>query len=415
MSRPARTDDRSQVAPGGRWRALALLATAMVLSMTTWFSASAVLPQLRTIWTLSSTEAAWLTIAVQLGFVTGALISAVTNLPDRIPARHVFFGASVGAATVNGLVALCSGPAAALPLRFATGCFVAGIYPPALKVMATWFQRGRGLALGVMVGALTVGSALPHLINGIGGLPWQQVVLAASVSTLAGGLIAQLLVRDGPFPFPRGSFEPRYLLRAFADPGVRLANLGYFGHMWELYAMWSWFAVFLGESLHAANPTASTKTAAGLGTFLVIGAGAVGCYLGGVLGDRWGRTRTTAAAMAISGTCALLIGLTFGGPLWLVLGVGILWGVTVVADSAQFSAMVTELADQAYVGTALTVQLAVGFSLTVVTIWLVPLLRDAVTWRWAFALLALGPALGVAAMLRLRARPEASRIAHGRG
>jgi MFS family permease len=415
MSRPARTDDRSQVAPAERWRALALLATAMVLSMTTWFSASAVLPQLRTIWALSSTEAAWLTIAVQLGFVTGALISAVTNLPDRIPARHVFFGASVGAATVNGLVALCSGPAAALPLRFATGCFVAGIYPPALKVMATWFQRGRGLALGVMVGALTVGSALPHRINGIGGLPWQQVVLAASVSTLAGGLIAQLLVRDGPFPFPRGSFEPRYLLRAFADPGVRLANLGYFGHMWELYAMWSWFAVFLGESLHAANPTASTKTAAGLGTFLVIGAGAVGCYLGGVLGDRWGRTRTTAAAMAISGTCALLIGLTFGGPLWLVLGVGILWGVTVVADSAQFSAMVTELADQAYVGTALTVQLAVGFSLTVVTIWLVPLLRDAVTWRWAFALLALGPALGVAAMLRLRARPEASRIAHGRG
>jgi MFS family permease len=415
MSRPARTDDRSHVAAGGRWRALALLATAMVLSMTTWFSASAVLPQLRTIWALSSTEAAWLTIAVQLGFVTGALVSALTNLPDRIPARNVFFGASVGAATVNGLVALCSGPAAALPLRFATGCFVAGIYPPALKVMATWFQRGRGLALGVMVGALTVGSALPHLINGVGGLPWQQVVLAASACTLAGGLIAQLLVRDGPFPFPRGSFEPRYLLRAFADPGVRLANLGYFGHMWELYAMWSWFAVFLGESLRSADPTGSTRTAAGLGTFAVIGAGAVGCYLGGVLGDRWGRTRTTAAAMAISGTCALSIGLTFGGPLWLVLGVGILWGVTVVADSAQFSAMVTELADQAYVGTALTVQLAVGFSLTVVTIWLVPLLRDAVTWRWAFALLALGPALGVVAMLRLRARPDASRIAHGRG
>jgi MFS family permease len=344
-----------------------------------------------------------------------ALVSAVTNLPDRIPARHVFFGASVGAATVNALVALCDGPAAALPLRFATGCFVAGIYPPALKVMATWFQRGRGLALGVMVGALTVGSALPHLINGVGGLPWQQVVLTASACTLAGGLIALLLVRDGPFPFPRGSFEPRYLLRAFADPGVRLANLGYFGHMWELYAMWSWFAVFLGESLRAADPTGSTRTAAGLGTFVVIGAGAVGCYLGGILSDRWGRTRTTAAAMAVSGTCALSIRSTFGGPLWLVLGVGILWGVTVVADSAQFSAMVTELADQAYVGTALTVQLAVGFSLTVVTIWLVPLLEDTVTWRWAFALLALGPALGVAAMLRLRARPEASRIAHGRG
>jgi len=399
----------------GRWRVLALLAAAMVLSMTTWFSASAVLPQLRTSWALSSTEAAWLTMAVQLGFVTGALVSAVVNLPDRIPARRVFFAASVGAALVNGLVAACHDPATALPLRFATGCFVAGIYPPALKIMATWFQRGRGLALGVMVGALTIGSALPHLINGIGGLPWQQVVLAASASTLLGGLIVLLLVRDGPFPFPRATFEPRYALRAFADPGVRLANLGYFGHMWELYAMWSWFAVFLADSLRAADPASPTRAAAGLGTFLVIGAGAVGCCLGGVLGDRWGRTRTTALAMAISGSCAVLIGLTFGRPLWLVLGVGVVWGVAVVADSAQFSAMVTELADQAYVGTALTVQLAVGFSLTMVTIWLVPLLRDAVSWRWAFAFLAPGPALGVAAMLRLKARPESSRIAHGRG
>jgi MFS family permease len=399
----------------GRWRALTLLAVAMVLSMTTWFSASAVLPQLRTSWTLSSTAAAWLTIAVQLGFVTGALVSAVVNLPDRVPARYVFFAASLGAAAVNALVAACHSASTALPLRFATGCFVAGIYPPALKVMATWFQRGRGLALGVMVGALTIGSALPHLINGVGGLPWQQVVVVSSVLTVAGGFIVLLLVRDGPYPFPPASFEPRYLLRAFADPGVRLANLGYFGHMWELYAMWSWFAVFLGESVRAADPGSSTRAAAGLGTFVVIGAGAVGCFLGGVLGDRWGRTRTTAVAMAISGSCALTIGLTFGGPLWLVLSVGVVWGLTVVADSAQFSAMVTELADQAYVGTALTVQLAVGFSLTVVTIWLVPLLRDAVTWRWAFALLALGPALGVAAMLRLRTRPEASRIAHGRG
>jgi MFS family permease len=415
MSLLSRTSPAHDSRIAGRWRALALLATAMVLSMTTWFSASAVLPQLRTAWTLSPTEAAWLTIAVQLGFVTGALASAVTNLPDRVPARRVFFAASVGAATVNGLVAVCHGPSTALPLRFATGCFVAGIYPPALKVMSTWFRRGRGLALGVMVGALTVGSALPHLINGIGGLPWQQVVIAASVSTLIGGVIALLLVRDGPFRLPPASFQPRYVLRAFADPGVRLANLGYFGHMWELYAMWSWFAVFLSDSVRASDPAGPIRAAAGLGTFAVIGAGAIGCLLGGVLGDRWGRTRTTALAMAISGTCAVLIGLTFGRPLGLVLGVGVLWGVAVIADSAQFSAMVTELADQAYVGTALTVQLAVGFSLTVVTIWLVPLLRDVLTWRWAFAVLALGPALGVAAMLRLRARPESGRIAQGRG
>src|SRR5919198_651387 len=391
---------------------MSLLAAAMVLSMTTWFSASAVLPQLRAEWALSPTEAAWLTIAVQLGFVAGALVSAVTNLADRVPARRVFFTASVGAAAVNGLVAACHGPSTALPLRFAPGCFVAGIYPPALKVMATWFRSGRGLALGVMVGALTVGSALPHLVNGLGGLPWQLVVLVSSVLTLAGGAVA-LAVPNGAYPFARGSFEPRYALRAFRDPAVRLVNFGYFGHMWELYAMWTWFAAFFGASLTAAGaPNAATL--ASVATFAVVGSGALGCVIGGILGDAWGRTRTTALAMAVSPTCSAVIGAAYAMPL-VALAVGLVWGVAVVADSAQFSTMVTELADQAYVGTALTVQLAVGFALTAATIWLVPLARDAVGWPWTFVLLVPGPALGVLAMLRLRGRPEARRIAGGLG
>jgi len=404
----------SETAPG-RWWALALLGIAVVLSMTTWFSASAVLPALRSTWALSSTTAARLTIAVQLGFVTGALVSAVTNLPDVVPARRVFALASVGAAAANALLPLGAGASTALPLRFATGFFIAGIYPPALKVMATWFRRGRGLALGILVGALTIGSAAPHLVNGLGGLPWQTVVLASSIMTAAGGAVAYFLVRDGPFPFPRGSFEPRYVLRAFRDPAVRLANLGYFGHMWELYAMWSWFAIFAGDSLHAAGAGGTIPHLGSLVGFAVIGAGALGCYLGGYLGDAWGRTRTTAAAMAISGSCALLVGATFGRSPWLLLAVGLVWGIAVVADSAQFSTMVTELAEQAYVGTALTVQLAVGFSLTVATIWLVPVARDTLGWRWAFALLAPGPALGVVAMLALLRRPEAARIAEGKG
>jgi MFS family permease len=392
-----------------------LLAAVLILSMTTWFSASAVLPALRSRWSLSGGEAAWLTIAVQLGFVGGALVSAVTNLPDQLPARRVLFFASLGAAVVNGLVVLAPGANVAIPLRFLTGFCIAGVYPPALKVMATWFRSGRGLALGILVGALTIGSATPHLINGLGGLAWQLVIMSSSALTLAGGAIALFLVKDGPFPFPRGSFEPRYIFTAFANPAVRLANLGYFGHMWELYAMWSWFVIFLTDSLIASGQSTSVRMAASLGTFLVIGAGAVGCYLGGLLGDRWGRTRTTAAAMAISGSCSVLIGTTYGGPLLAILVVGVVWGIAVVADSAQFSTMVTELADQAYVGTALTVQLAVGFSLTVVTIWIVPVLRDLVTWHWAFAFLAPGPALGVLAMLRLLNRPESARIAQGRG
>ena len=395
-----------------RTRALTILALAMVLAMTTWFSASAVLPQLRSQWTLSAGESAWLTIAVQLGFVAGALVSALLNLPDQIRPQLVVFGAAVGASAANALVASAGDVGAAVPLRFATGFFAAGIYPPMLKIMSTHFREGRGLALGVMVGALTVGSALPHLVNGLGGLPWQLVVLVSSALTVCGGVVA-VFVPNGAYPFARGSFEPRYALRAFRDPAVRLVNLGYFGHMWELYAMWTWFAAFFGASLAAAGAS-NAGAIASLGTFAVIGSGAIGCVVGGVLGDRWGRTRTTALAMTASATCAALVGLAYRAPA-VALAVGLIWGVAVVADSAQFSTMVTELAEPAYVGTALTVQLAVGFALTAATIWLVPFVRDAVGWPATFIVLVPGPALGVAAMLRLRGRPEARRIAGGLG
>jgi MFS family permease len=381
--------------------------------MTTWFSASAVLPALRALWSLSTGESAWLTIAVQIGFVAGSLQSAGTNLADRMPVRTLILGSAIGAAAANALVIIAPDVWTAIVLRLITGAFVAGIYPPALKLIATYFRTGRGVAIGVMVGALTIGSAMPHLVNGLGGLDWRVVVAASSLMTVLGGAAAGM-VTDGPYPFPRGKFEPRFAMRLFTDPALRLAGFGYFGHMWELYAMWAWFVVFFGDSL-VASGTPDARMLASLGTFAVVGAGAVGCYAGGILGDRWGRTNTTALAMSVSGTCALLIGATFGRSPLLVLGIGLIWGIAVVADSAQFSTIVTELSDQSYVGTAVTTQLAVGFSLTVATIWLIPLVRDAVGWQWAFAILAPGPALGVLAMLRLRARPEARRIAGGLG
>jgi MFS family permease len=390
-----------------------MLAVAMVLSMSTWFSASAVLPALRERWSLSSVEASLLTIAVQLGFVAGAILSSLTNLSDVVPARRVFFASSIGAAAANALIAVADGFGPAIAARAATGFFVAGIYPPAMKVMSTHFRTGRGLALGVMIGALTVGSAMPHLVNGLGGLPWQAVVLATSVMTVAGGVVALLFVRDGPHRFPPAIFQPRFIGRALRDPAVRLVSLGYFGHMWELYAMWSWFAIFYGESVRAASGNGGT--AGSLGAFVAIGGGAIGCVGGGILGDRWGRTRTTATAMLISGACALLIGSAFGAPPIAVLAIGLVWGIAVIADSAQFSTMITEVADQAYVGTTLTFQLAVGFSLTVATIWLVPVVRDWLGWWAAFAVLAPGPFLGAVAMLALKGRPEAARIAGGRG
>jgi len=405
------TDPSEQAA--GRWRALLLLAVALVLSMTTWFSASAVVPQLRAEWDLSDGAAAWLTIAVQLGFVCGALVLSILNLSDVVSPRRVILGGSIGAAGVNGLLLVAGGAAAGVPLRFATGFFLAGVYPPALKLMATWFRKGRGIALGILVGALTVGSAMPHLVNGLGGLDWRVVIYATSTLTLSGGLIAGFAVGEGPFPFPRATFDPGQAGRVFANRGVRLASLGYFGHMWELYAMWAWFLVFFSDEL--ASRGAPAGSAAAYATFAVIGVGGLGCWVGGILGDRWGRTGTTALMMAVSGTCCVLVGLLFGTPAWLVLLVGLVWGFAVVADSAQFSTMVTELADQAYVGTALTLQLALGFTLTIATIWLIPVLEDAFGWWWAFAFLAPGPALGVVAMLRLRSLPEAARIAGGRG
>ena len=405
------TDPSEQAA--GRWRALLLLAVALVLSMTTWFSASAVVPQLRAEWDLSDGAAAWLTIAVQLGFVCGALVSSILNLSDVVSPRRAILGGSIGAAGVNGLLLVAGGAAAGVPLRFATGFFLAGVYPPALKLMATWFRKGRGIALGILVGALTVGSAMPHLVNGLGGLDWRVVIYATSTLTLSGGLIAGFAVGEGPFPFPRATFDPGQAGRVFANRGVRLASLGYFGHMWELYAMWAWFLVFFSDELASRGAPAGSADA--YATFAVIGVGGLGCWVGGILGDRWGRTGTTALMMAVSGTCCVLVGLLFGAPAWLVLLVGLVWGFAVVADSAQFSTMVTELADQAYVGTALTLQLALGFTLTIATIWLIPVLEDAFGWWWAFAFLAPGPALGVVAMLRLRSLPEAARIAGGRG
>jgi predicted MFS family arabinose efflux permease len=245
-------------------------------------------------------------------------------------------------------------------------------------------------------------------VNGLGGLDWQVVIYATSALTLAGGVLAWLGVPDGPFAFPPAVFSPRQAGRVLRNRGVRLASLGYFGHMWELYAMWAWFLVFFREA--TGHPRGAAYA-----TFAAIGIGGIGCWVGGVLGDRWGRTRTTAASMLVSGACSLGIGLLFNASTWLLVAVGLVWGFAIVADSAQFSTMVTELADQAYVGTALALQLAVGFTLTVATIWLIPVLQDHVGWRWAFAFLAPGPALGIVAMLRLRASPEAARIAGGRG
>jgi MFS family permease len=389
--------------------------------MSTWFSAAAVAPALARDWRLSTAEVALLTVAVQVGFVAGALTVAITGAADILTARRVFVASAIAAAAANGLLVLADGSlGAAVGLRFALGFCLAGVYPVGMKLMVGWFRRGRGLAIGALVGALTLGSALPHLIAGLGlggSLAWQAVIVSTSVAALAAALIVGRFVRSGPHEARSAPLDLRWALHSLRGPGVRLANFGYFGHMWELYAMWTWMPTFLLASFAAASPLADQaelSRAASLAAALVVGAGAVGCVAAGVLADHVGRTATTAAAMAISGSCAILTGLLFGQPPAVVVAVAVVWGISIVADSAQFSAAVSELVEPERVGSALALQTALGFLLTAVSIQLLPLAQARIGWSGAFAILAVGPALGAVAMLRLRARPQSVRLAGGR-
>ena len=397
---------------GKRWAILALLSTSVLLGMSLWFSGAAVVPALKAEWRLSDSAVSWLTISVQLGFVAGTLLSALLNLPDVLNVRHLFaVSALIGALANFAFGYYAHSLEAAIILRFIAGVSLAGVYPPAMKIMATWFSRSRGMALGVLVGSLTLGKALPYLINSVGSENWRLNVLSVSLLAIIGGLIVLLFVEDGPYALPSARFDWTQAAKVFSNRGVRLASFGYFGHMWELYAMWAWLPVMMRASLELQQ---ASPAFAELASFLVIGFGAVGCVVAGLVADRVGRTIVTSWAMIVSGSCCLLIGLTFGAHWLPLLIVAAIWGATVVADSAQFSTCVTELGDPRYIGTALTIQICIGFLLTTVSIELIPRVVELVGWQYAFALLAPGPFLGVVAMLRLRGLPEAVRIAHGR-
>lgn len=384
---------------------LAVVCVAQFLGMTLWFSATAVTPLLIDEFDISQAHAPWLTMAVQAGFVAGTLFSALSNFADTLNSRTLMFVGSLVGGAANAAVLIAPGGGSVIALRFVTGASLALVYPPAMKIAAGWFRDGRGLALGFLIGALTLGKAFPHLLAALFGTQWRPPMLLASVLAIVGGTMVLLIVRDGPHVTATTPFDPHAIRKILSSRGARLSILGYLGHMWELYAMWTWVVVFAWTSLTDSG-VANVAAAGSMAAFLAIGSGAAGCVLAGYVADRLGKARIAMWAMIASATCAALTVVVYGRAPMLLYMLIMVWGFAVVADSAQFSALVSEHAPRNHIGTALTLQTCVGFLLTMITIELLPRVADYTGWRWASLVLVPGPLLGAWAMFRLQG-PEA--------
>lgn len=398
---PGVTDEPKAIEPR---RQIAWLSLAMFLGMTLWFSATAATAPIVAEFGLTSGQAAWLTMAVQGGFVAGTLASALLNLPDVMnPRRLMAVGCLFGGA-VNASLVMATSPLQLVALRVATGIALAWVYPPGMKVAAGWYERRRGAALGVLIGALTVGSAFPHLLAALSAsIPWRTLMATASALAIAGGAIVVTLVGDGPYVAKSAPFDAGAVLRVFRARGTRLATIGYLGHMWELYAVWTWIAAFASASAHPAMRAAASPASrvGSLLAFTLIASGAIGSAVAGLHADDYGKTRVARLAMVVSAACCAAAGLVFLAPLPVLALFTVVWGVAIVADSAQLSALVAEFSPRDHVGTALTVQTCLGFLLTMLSIRLAPMIGRGIGWQWAFLFLVPGPALGALAVGRL--------------
>lgn len=396
--RPVGASATSSNVPG-QWRMLAIVSIAELLGMSLWLAAGAVAPELAERWSLGPSATGWLSTSVQLGFVAGTAMAALLNLADTLPSRRYFAGAALLGAAANAALVVAPSYAVALVLRGLTGACLAGVYPPAMKMISTWFQSRRGLAIGTVVGALTAGKAMPYLIHAIPGIGVDPVLLSASVAAVGAALLVLFAYRDGPFPFPRRPFSWSLARSVLDSREYRLVLGGYGGHMLELYSYWVWIPVFITASVAGMGVSAS---AASVLAFAAIAVGAIGCIWGGAIADRIGYGRFVMLAMAMSGACALATPFVFGRSLPLLTTLVLIWGIAVIADSAQFSTLITQVVPAHAVGTALTLQTSIGFLLTTISIQLVPPVVELVGWRWAFPMLAIGPIVGIAAIRRLQ-------------
>ena len=386
---------------------LAWLSLAMFFGMTLWFSATAANAPIVAEFHLSTSQTAWLTMAVQGGFVIGTLLSALVNLPDIINPRRLFAVGCVIAATANAALVRADGVVMLIALRLVTGAALAWVYPPGMKIAAGWFEQRRGAALGVLIGALTVGSAFPHLLASASAtIPWRTLMLSASALAVLGGALVVTAVGDGPYVASSARFDPAAVGRVFSDRRTRLATLGYLGHMWELYAVWTWIAAFASASLGFAGGATPSSPAGSAVAFATIGSGAIGSAAAGLFADRIGKARIASWAMIVSGACCAAAGFLFHAPAPVLYLFAMVWGVAVVADSAQLSALVAQYSPRDHVGTALTVQTCAGFLLTMASIRLLPIAAQTVGWQWVFICLVPGPVFGVLALRGLQELPQ---------
>ena len=393
---------------------LALISICLIGALGTWFSATVILPELTLRTQLGESQQVWLTNAVQLGFVLGAVLIAFFNISDSMSLTVLIALSCTLAALANLLLLWTDTPFGIITLRLITGAALSGVYPPVVKLIATWFQKGRGIAMGIIIGALTIGSAMPHLFRAIAAeANWMFVIWASSLTTFLAGLIFLFFMSEGPFAFARTRFDPLQIIQVLRSKPLTLVNIGYVGHMWELYAMWAWILTFarFSEQSFEVFPFGTPEYF----SFFIISVGAIGCVIAGRLSDVYGRCYTTAILMLVSGVCAFSIGFLVDISPLLFTAVALLWGMTIVADSGQFSTAVTELSEPHLVGTALTFQMALGFGVTVIAVWLVPIAAQWLgSFRWAFLFLVPGPFIGAIAMLSLRQRPEAEKLALGK-
>ncbi|HET9531678.1 MAG TPA: MFS transporter [Blastocatellia bacterium] len=378
-----------------------LVSLAVLLASSTWFSGTAAVPALRQAWGLGDAESAWLTISVQLGFISGTFLYSVLNLADRFNARRVFFiSALLGAGFNLAFAWLAGGLVAGVAFRFLTGITLAGVYPVGMKIVAMWFQSGLGWRLGVMVGALTLGTASPYLIQALGAsFNWRALVATASLSAVAGGSLILLALGDGPYLKARARFDYSMAFRVFGYPKFRYTAFGYFGHMWELYAFWSLSAFYLGARFE--DEAARWPALIPALTFLTIGVGALGCAGGGWISRKTGERKVALVSLIVSAVCCASSGLAFGLPPALLMVFILIWGVFVISDSPQFSALAARYSPPEYTGTALTIQNGIGFAITVFSIQMLPFIARTVGWQWAFTFLAAGPIAGAYFMKRL--------------